>query len=186
MNSPSRSEKRDMSYDPMQLRRALGCFATGVTVVTTTGPGGDVVGLTVNSFSSVSLDPPLILWSLKRTSRNLEAFRQAGRFAVNVLRSDQHSLAERFCLIGPERFEGVDYHWGELDLPILCDALAWFECRTDSEFDGGDHVIVLGQVMSFRYTDHAPLLFHGGDFYHLGQPVYGLPETSLLSKNNRV
>lgn len=171
MNTPDPSGKRDIAHDPLQLRRALGCFATGVTVVTTADPSGNVVGLTVNSFSSVSLDPPLILWSLRRKSRNLDAFRQAGRFAVNILKSDQQLVAERFCMIGTERFEGVEYEWGELDVPIISDALAWFECGVDSEFEGGDHVIVLGRVISFRYTDHAPLLFHGGDFYHLGQPV---------------
>lgn len=150
--------------DPAELRRALGRFATGVTVVTTRVPSGWMVGLTVNSFSSVSLDPPLILWSVNRSSSSLAAFQEAGRFAVNVLSEHQRGMAENFCANVSNRFEGIPHESGMLNVPLLPEALAWFECRTVSELNGGDHIILVGEVVEFGYHDDRPLLYYGGRF----------------------
>ncbi len=137
----------------IQLRQALGRFATGVTVITTCDRTGGAIGLTVNSFSSVSLDPPLVLWSINHMSRSLEEFRKAGRFAVNVLSTHQRDLATRFCAKISDRFAGIDYELGELKVPLLPETIASFQCKTVSEHIAGDHLIVIGAITKFNHTD---------------------------------
>lgn len=146
-----------------QLRDALGSFATGVTVITTVTPQGQRIGLTANSFTSVSLEPPLVLWSLKKNSANLEIFRQATHFAVNVLSSRQKELCMRFASrIEGDRFDGVALDPSHLDLPLLADSLAQFECSSYDAYDAGDHVMFLGRVEHFCKGQGDALIFSGG------------------------
>jgi flavin reductase (DIM6/NTAB) family NADH-FMN oxidoreductase RutF/pimeloyl-ACP methyl ester carboxylesterase len=154
---------------PRVLRDALGCFGTGVTVVTTIDGSGEPIGLTANSFTSVSLDPPLILFSLAKASANLEAFQQAGRFAVNVLHIGQQPLAGRFARRDVARFDNVDWAIrAEGGSPILAGSLASFDCRTYAAHDGGDHVIYIGEVKHAWFEPHRdPLLYFHGKYRRL-------------------
>lgn len=155
--------------EPRILRDALGCFATGVTVVTTINEAGEPLGLTANSFTSVSLDPPLILFALARKSANLAAFEQAGRFAVNVLHIGQQPVGGRFASRDVARFDGVDWAVrGEGGSPILAGSLASFDCRTHAIHDGGDHLIFVGHVDHAWFEPHRdPLLYFRGKFRRL-------------------
>lgn len=149
--------------DAKALRNALGAFATGVTIVTTRHEGRNI-GLTANSFNSVSLDPPLVLWSLAKKSSNIEAFTNADAFAVHILGTDQESLSNRFATPSIDKFEGVDCDEGEHGVPLLRDCAARFECRTAYRYDGGDHVIFVGEVLGLEHSDKDPLLFHQGKY----------------------
>ena len=155
--------------EPRILRDALGCFATGVTVVTTIDEAGEPLGLTANSFTSVSLDPPLILFALARKSANLMAFEKAGRFAVNVLHIGQQPVGGRFASRDVARFDGVDWAVrGEGGSPILAGSLASFDCRTHAIHDGGDHLIFVGHVDHAWFEPHRdPLLYFRGKFRRL-------------------
>lgn len=144
-------------------RRALGHFATGVTVITAQWEG-DLAGMTANSFASVSLDPPLVLWSIDKDSYSLPLFVKAYSFAVNVLAADQLELAGRFARSGADKFAGVEWHPGVGGAPCLPDASATFECRKHSVIDAGDHFILLGEVEHYKGTDRDPLLFAHGRF----------------------
>ncbi|WP_440995815.1 flavin reductase family protein [Arhodomonas sp. SL1] len=155
----------DTPFDPRALRNALGGFATGVTVVTTRAPDGTPVGLTVNSFSSVSLEPPLILWSLMRDSPSRAAFLAASHFAVNVLAVEQEALCRRFATPRPDKFEGVQWWAGAGGAPVLAGCVARFQCRRSLRHDGGDHDILLGRVEAFDHDPMVePLVFVAGDF----------------------
>ena len=155
-------------FDLKSLRSALGSYATGVAVVTARAPGGEAVGLTVNSFASVSLDPPLVLWSLALSSPNLEAFRNASHYAVNVLAVEQQDVSQRFASRLAEKFEGLETFPGLGDAPLLPDCCAWFECRNELRHPGGDHVILVGYVERFAVDPgRAPLLFYGGRYARL-------------------
>lgn len=156
-----------MSLEGRQFRNALGAFATGVTIVTTRDTEGSDVGMTANSFSSVSLNPPMVLWSLAKTSSSIDAFRTASAFAVHVLAADQEPLSARFATKGIDRFEGQEIERGESGIPMLRDCSARFECRTAFEHEGGDHVILGGEVVRFTHTDRPPLVFHGGRYGRL-------------------
>jgi flavin reductase (DIM6/NTAB) family NADH-FMN oxidoreductase RutF len=149
--------------DPDGFRRALGEFATGVNVVCTR-VGGTDYGLTSNSFSSVSLDPPLVLWSIRRASQSFPAFAACTHFAVNVLAADQTTLSQRFAKSGHDKFAGVDWRPGIGDAPVIADVAASFECRLADTFDGGDHVILVGHVERYRRFDRQPLLFAKGRY----------------------
>lgn len=149
--------------DPRQLRDALGAFATGVTIVTTHADGVDV-GLTANSFSSVSLSPPMVLWSLAKTASSLSAFSKAGHFAVHVLAADQEALSKQFATRGVDRFADLEIARGEGGVPLLARCAARFMCRSAFQYEGGDHVIFVGEVMHFEHTPRPPLLFHGGRY----------------------
>ena len=155
------------SFSSQEFRTALGMFATGVTIVTARTSDGQVIGLTANSFNSVSLDPPLVLWSLAKAAASLEAFRAGSHYAVNVLAADQKSLAERFALRGADRWTGVEFTDGMGGSPLLTGAAATFECFNRSRYDEGDHVIFVGEVERCSWRAGAsPLLFHGGRFYN--------------------
>ncbi|KFE35204.1 nitrilotriacetate monooxygenase subunit B [Thioclava atlantica] len=152
--------------EPRLLRDALGRFATGVTVVTACECGGEgnPIGITVNSFASVSLSPALILWSAARSSMRHAHYTEAPAFAVHVLRHDQSGLARRFTRSG-DRFDGLDYTMNEDGVPLLADTLARFECVTEARHDGGDHTIIIGRVTRFTADpDGTPLIFSGGQF----------------------
>mgnify|MGYP001255516092 CR=1 FL=1 len=150
--------------DTRGLRNALGRFATGVTVVTTLCPSGRLVGLTANSFCSVSLDPPLVLWSLRRNANARPSFAGSKHFAVNVLAADQEGLSNHFARSSPDKFSGLAYETGLGGCPLLADTLAHFECQLETEVDGGDHVIFLGRVQRAAYRDGVPLIFAGGAY----------------------
>ena len=155
--------------EPRVLRDALGCFGTGVTVVTTIDGEGHPIGLTANSFTSVSLDPPLILFSLAKSSNSLDTFRTAGRFAVNVLHIGQQPVAGRFARRDAPRFESVDWAIrSDGGSPIVADALASFDCRTFAVHEGGDHLIFIGEVTHAWFEPHRdPLLYFRGRYRRL-------------------
>lgn len=155
--------------DPRALRDAAGRFATGVTVVTTCDDAGVPVGLTANSFSSVSLDPPLVLWSLAKTSRAASAFLSAGQFAIHVLGEDQHDLATRFSAPVPDRFAGLERSASPDGVPLLHGCRARFECRTWQVVDGGDHHVFIGEVTAIDAPEEprGSLVFLTGQFRSL-------------------
>jgi flavin reductase (DIM6/NTAB) family NADH-FMN oxidoreductase RutF len=150
--------------DQRALRTALGRFATGVTVVTTRTPDGKIEGLTANSFAAVSLDPPLVLWSLRRHAPSLRSFQASGTFAVNVLARSQEEIAHRFATRNREKFAGVEHTPGLGGAPLLHGTLAAFECSLESILEGGDHVILLGRVHRVSQRDGEPLIFSGGRY----------------------
>ena len=154
----------EAAFDTRAFRDALGSFATGVTVITTCAPDGSPVGLTANSFNSVSLEPPMVLWSLARASRSLPAFEQANHWAVHVLAADQEAVSNRFARRGEDKFAGLPVERGEGDVPLLRGCAARFECRGAFRYDGGDHVIFVGEVVRFARGPAAPLVFHAGQY----------------------
>lgn len=153
-----------MSIDATEFRKALGSFVTGVTIVTTRAADGSDVGLTANSFNSVSLDPPMVLWSLARSAASTQAFMQAAHFAVHVLASDQDDLSNRFAKRGEDKFAGLTVDRGDSGVPRLQGCVACFECRTVYRYDGGDHIIFVGEVLSFERADKRPLAYHAGRY----------------------
>lgn len=148
--------------DEFKLRAALGHFATGVTVVTTMTARGPL-GITANSFASVSLDPPLVLWSPARKSQRFPAFEAAQHFAIHVLSAGQRALAERFSRTG-DAFGGLDYDRGLDDTPLIPGCAARFECRHAAGHDGGDHLIVVGEVLAMVEADLPPLIYYRGGY----------------------
>jgi 3-hydroxy-9,10-secoandrosta-1,3,5(10)-triene-9,17-dione monooxygenase reductase component len=170
-------------HDPdhgRRFRSALGAFATGVTIVTTRDTAGRDVGLTANSFNSVSLTPPMVLWSLAKNARSLPAFAAATHFAVHVLAADQEELSLRFAARGSNKFAGLDLERGPADVPLLRGCSARFQCRTAFQHEGGDHVIFVGAVESFDQSERPPLIFHGGR-YALAVQTEPQPESARES-----
>lgn len=163
MSKVMSSVTNEKPLDGTAFRAALGAFTTGVTVVTTHGEQGDV-GLTANSFNSVSLDPPMVLWSLGKSASSLPAFKTAQHFAVHILSEDQQELSNRFATRGIDKFAGIDVMRGPDDVPLLNDCAARFVCRTEYQYEGGDHIIFVGEVLDFSHRDQSPLLFHGGKY----------------------
>lgn len=151
-------------FDGRDLRRALGQFATGVAVVTARARDGRRVGMTANSFSSVSLAPPLVLWSLARQSPSLADFSAASHFGINVLAARQHQLSRQFATAQADKFAGVGSFDAEAGVPLLQDALAHFVCRNVRQYDGGDHLIFIGEVEQYDRFDGEPLVFHAGAY----------------------
>lgn len=156
-------ETKNSGFSNEDFRRCLSEFATGVTVITTQ-VDGEPFGMTSNSFASVSLDPPLILWSIRRESTSFEAFRSCEHFAVNILADNQIHLSQRFAKSGPEKFSDVAWKAGVGGAPLLDDVVAQFECRAYSAFDGGDHVILVGEVLGSQRFSKQPLLFSKGRY----------------------
>jgi flavin reductase (DIM6/NTAB) family NADH-FMN oxidoreductase RutF len=156
-------------------RAACGAFATGVTVITTSGAAGALVGFTANSFTSVSLEPPLVLFTLGRAANCLPSFERAGCFAINVLAEDQRELAQRFADPEGDKWHGVSFGRGLTGAPILRGTLATLECRTEYVHDGGDHRIFIGRVVDLASRGGRPLLFLRGGYHALGARL-GAPE----------
>ena len=150
--------------DQRHLRHALGRFATGVTVITTRTPDGKLEGLTANSFSAVSLDPPLVLWSLRANAPSLPSFIDAGYFAISVLAVDQTELSRHFATPAEDKFGTVAHGTGLGGCPVLHGALASFECSTEHTVIGGDHIIFIGRVHRATYRDGEPLIFSAGRY----------------------
>ena len=164
MNPPRRAQAP--TFSTPDFRAALARFATGVTIVTARDAQGQPVGLTANSFNSVSLTPPLVLWSLALTAGTMPAFSRGSHYAIHILAADQRVLAERFARKDVNRFEGVAFQEGAFGVPILDGALAVFECFNRSQYEEGDHVIFVGEVERCNQrSDAQPLIFHGGKFF---------------------
>lgn len=154
--------------DARQLRQAFGCFPTGVAVVSTLGADGVFVGLTVSSFTSLSLDPPLILWALSSRSSSLRAFETSERFAVNILAEDQVEISQRFASSSRDKFHGVATHPGLGGTPLIEGCAAYIECRFESAQPGGDHVIFVGRVERVQVRARAPLVYVGARYRTVG------------------
>ena len=159
-----RAQEAAGALDPRGLRRALGQFATGVTVITTRGEDGRRVGVTANSFTSLSLDPPLVLWCLAKSAPSRAAFDACTHFAVNVLSAGQHHLSRQFATPAEDKFAGVATAEGVGGVPLLDGALAHFVCRNVRQLDAGDHVIAIGEVERYETFDGEPLVFHSGSY----------------------
>jgi len=152
------------TFDRRQFRDALSQFATGVTIITTRLPDGGFLGLTASSFNSVSLDPPLVLWSLACGASSLPVFSGNSHYVINVLAGDQQELAERFARRIDNRFDGVEFELSRTGLPVIKGAAAWFECHNRSRYPEGDHVIFVGEVEHCVAHPGSALVFHGGRF----------------------
>jgi flavin reductase (DIM6/NTAB) family NADH-FMN oxidoreductase RutF len=156
-------------FDARHFRHALSQFATGVTVITTRLDNGSFFGLTASSFNSVSLDPPLVLWSLAHRATSMPLFTGNSHYVINILAADQAHLAERFSKRHENRFEGVDFVLSHTGLPILKGVTAWFECHNRSRYPEGDHVIFVGEVERCDVTPRPALVFHGGRFINIAE-----------------
>ena len=154
------------SFSAQEFRASLAMFATGVTIVTARTPTGELIGLTANSFNSVSLNPPLVLWSLSQLASSMSVFSTGSHYAINILAADQKELAERFASRRADRWLDVPFTYGECGAPLLTGAAATFECFNRSRYQEGDHVIFVGEVeRCTQRAGAAPLLYHGGKFY---------------------
>ncbi|MBC7649290.1 MAG: flavin reductase family protein [Vitreoscilla sp.] len=153
-------------FSTAEFRASLAMFATGVTIVTARTAAGELIGLTANSFNSVSLSPPLVLWSLSQAASSMAAFSAGSHYAINILAADQQDWAERFASKRVDRWEGVAFTDGVAGAPLLAGAAASFECFNRSRYVEGDHVIFVGEVERCSHREGAaPLLYHGGRFY---------------------
>lgn len=161
------------AFDTKAFRQALGTFPTGVAIITTRDSEGRPIGITCNSFSSVSLEPPLVLWSLRTASKNLSAFRACNGFAINVLADDQSELSARFASSSiADKFCGVDYWLSAEGLPLIGGSIARFHCETFAEHEAGDHVIFIGHVTQFEHArEDDPLVFYKGAYMMLAQSL---------------
>lgn len=161
------------AFDSLTLRRTLGQFATGVAIAATVDTAGRPVGLTINSFASLSLDPPLVLWSINRHTPSCAAFEANGHFAVNVLKLEQKALSNRFAASGDDKFAGVAWQPGLGGAPLIDGCLARLQCRLEQTVPGGDHLLLIGRVEALDREDGEPLLFFSGGYYELGRSAGG-------------
>jgi len=162
--STATASMNQQDFDTRQFRNALGQFATGVTIVTAPDGAGGYVGTTASSFNSVSVDPPLILWSIDNGARSLPAYEAAEHFVVNVLAADQVSLSNHFARQQEDKFAGVDYQLDAQGVPVLDGCSAYFHCRTRYLYEGGDHTIIVGEVLQYDASERDGLLFHQGRY----------------------
>jgi flavin reductase (DIM6/NTAB) family NADH-FMN oxidoreductase RutF len=154
-------------FDPALLRRAMGCFATGVTVITTRDQNGKPFGLTANAVTSLSLDPPLLLICVDRKAETFPHFFDSKIFVLNILSEGQEEISRRFATSGGEKFDGLDYCLGKLGTPVLAGTLGFIECRIIETIEGGDHVIHIGEVEEAQWHEGNPLLFFRGKYRQL-------------------
>lgn len=152
------------AFDPQAYRNALGTFTTGVTIITTRSKDGSPVGITANSFNSVSLSPPLVLWSLAKTSYSLESFTNNQHWNVHILSAEQEALSSRFASRGEDKFAGIELDDGINNTPLLPSCTARLQCRTAFCYDGGDHLIFIGEVLAYDRSDLPPLVFQSGQY----------------------
>jgi flavin reductase (DIM6/NTAB) family NADH-FMN oxidoreductase RutF len=157
-----------MAIEKNELRRVMGHFATGVTVITTLRKSGDLHGLTANAFTSVSLVPPLVLICVDKKAESYPCFEETRVFTVNLLASDQEAISRRFAVSGGEKFQGIAYRDGANGAPILEGTLGYIECRVTTAVDGGDHTIYLGEVEQAETHEAKPLLFFRGGYREIG------------------
>lgn len=186
MSTPS----KETDFNPQAFRRALGNFATGVTIITARGVSGDIVGVTASSFNSLSMDPPLILWSSKKDARSCAAFESASHFSVNVLASDQMDMSNHFARQQDDKFEGIDWQEGLGGAPIFPNCSGRFQCESYDKLDGGDHWIFVGKVIVFDDFGRPPLCFHQGSysmlFSHLGNGDQSAETLDISAGGERV
>lgn len=159
-------------FSTLELRQTLGKFATGITVITVIDNDGKLWGLTVNSFNSVSLDPPLILWSLALETLGFVTFRDAKRFAVNILAEDQIAVSERFASCEPNKFVGIEVTQGLGGVPLLNGCGAVLECQREAAYPGGDHIILLGRVERLHRNPRPPLVFYESRYAKVGDTLF--------------
>lgn len=152
------------AIDPLEFRRALGTFTTGVTIVTTRSDHGEAIGVTANSFNSVSLTPPIVLWSLAKSAKSLSAFTGSQHWNVHILSTEQQALSATFARPGADKFAGINLDEGITSAPLLPDCAARFQCRTTSVVEAGDHLVLLGEVLAFDASDRAPLAYSKGRY----------------------
>jgi len=168
----------EITIDPIKFRRALGNFATGVTIMTAQNEQGEKVGVTANSFNSVSLDPPLILWSIDKNSSSFPVFEQASHFAVNILSGSQIELSNKFSRRNIDKYDGTSYREGAGSAPMLENCSAVFECERHQIIEGGDHWIIVGKVVNFHDQGRSPLVYHQGAYSGvIPHPLLQLKET---------
>ncbi len=167
------------SIDPLALREALSSFATGVTIVTTVDDDNAPIGMTASSFNSVSMDPPLILWSVTKSAHSAPIFKDADYFSVHVLGADQMTLSNRFARSGADKFEGLEFNRNEKNIPKLPGALTRFDCKTWSVYEGGDHWIIVGEVFEMEAKKGEGLVFSGGSYATAAsiQPPSAMPQS---------
>ena len=159
------TDNQEPEIDLGEFRRALSCFATGVAVATTLDENGERVGMTISSFSSVSLTPPLVLWSIAHNAHGYDAFMNSDHFAVNVLAKHQEQLSDLFATRGVDKFDGLECREGLHGSPILPDYAACFECRTEYRYEGGDHKIIVGRVLQFDERESEPLIRYRSRYF---------------------
>lgn len=152
------------TIDKQVFRNALGHFATGITVITAKTPSGEYIGITANSFNSVSLDPPLILWSLSKESMGFKFFTETEHFCVNVLASDQINISNHFASQKLKKFNDIDITFGVCGAPLIEGCVTRFECKTSFTYEGGDHLIFVGEVIAFDLISKPSLLYHHGNY----------------------
>ncbi len=190
MTSDATSPEFCDQFSAQDFRRALGNFATGVTIITARSAEGDLVGTTASSFNSLSLDPPLILWSCIKESRACPIYESADYFAVNVLASDQMELSNHFARQQLDKFAGIDWEEGIGGVPVFPNCAARFQCETHDKFDGGDHWIFVGKVIAFDDFGRSPLCFHQGSyatlFSHPGASSKTDSDTTNSDSNGRL
>ena len=169
------------AIDPKAFRRALGNFATGVTIITTRAPDGTKVGVTASSFNSLSMDPPLILWSSMKEARSCAVFESATHFAVNILAADQMEMSNHFARQQPDKFAGIVHEDGIGGAPIFPGCAGRFQCESYAKLDGGDHWIFVGRVVAFDDFGRSPLCFHQGSYAMVYDHPDSLPKTDQAS-----
>lgn len=157
-------DKAAQPFDPKDFRQALGMFATGVTIVTAQAEDGSLVGVTANSFNSVSLDPPMVLWSLAKKARSLPVFSATAHWNVHILSNEQEALSNRFAKAGEDKFAGLDLDESHNSAPLLQGCSARFQCRTAFQYEGGDHIIFVGEVTHYDSSNRPPLLYVTGGY----------------------
>ena len=159
-----------MALGPDEFRHVLGHFASGVTVITTWDVEGRPTGLTANAFTSVSLDPPLVLVCVDHKAQSYPAMQSSGRFAVNILAGGQEAISRRFAATGGDKFDGIAWGQGPAGLPLISGSLAFLECHTVHAYPGGDHTIFVGEVVAVRAQAAEPLLYYRGKYHRLSPP----------------
>lgn len=172
------------TFDPKDFRRALGMFATGVTIVTTCAADGSPVGVTANSFNSVSLNPPLVLWSLAKNARSLQAFTTGEHWNVHILSQEQEALSNRFARAGEDKFGQQALDAGVTNAPLLPDCSARFQCKTMFQYEGGDHIIFVGEVLAYDRSERPPLLYVTGQYALAAQKAQAISTDAQADSAN--
>jgi flavin reductase (DIM6/NTAB) family NADH-FMN oxidoreductase RutF len=162
------TDSNELEFDGRDLRRAFGNFATGVTIVTTLDADGNPCGFTANSFTSVSIDPPLVLVNIATSAFGCEIFTGSRGFAVNILARDQRELSNRFAAAGTDKFADLEWHGARTGAPIIDGVVAWFDCEHFQQVPAGDHIVLIGRVVQYEYNTHSPLGFCRGAYVSFG------------------
>ena len=157
----------ESTFDPKDFRNVLGSFPTGVTVITTKDAEGKLYGVTANSFNSVSLDPPLVLWSIGKNSTSYDAFMAAEYWNVHILAADQESISNNFAKSGGDKYQDIDFSEGVKGAPVVAGCAAVMQCKSEYQYEGGDHIILVGRVLEYQYDDKESLVFSKGKYASL-------------------